>query len=126
MEGRVRALRLVFVGHEWLLNPLDVVRLELLGELRSVLHIQRHVAVEHEWEVRPALLPPLLDELNILAHPSIAMLWAVGERELSAVEAELLGEIGPRRGGVARHLATSAQSARPSLCVAVERGRDKG
>jgi len=95
----------VLIRHQGLLDPFELVRLELFGKFDRVdlLHIEGHVAVQHEREVRTAFLPPHLDELDVLAHPRRTVLRAVREGELGAVEAKLLGDVRPRSGGVARY-----------------------
>lgn len=95
LEGRVCALDLRkairVIGRQALLPPVDVEVLALFGNLNCVRHVERHVAVHHEREVRADGFAVLAQELDILLEPRVPLLGTVRKGHLGAPKAHGLG-----------------------------------
>ena len=62
-----------------------------LRKLDSILHVQAHVAIHHDREIRAHSLSMSLQELDILPHPRGTLMRSVWQRHLSAPETHPLG-----------------------------------
>lgn len=81
-KERNLSISIIVIGVETLLNPLEVVRLELLGEFDCVRDCQRHVAVQHEWVVGADFLSPVFEELDVLSEPFVTSRGPIGTWDL--------------------------------------------
>lgn len=59
--------------------------------------IERHVTVDHDWEIRSDLLPMSLEELDVLPQSNMSIGRTMGQRNFTSPEPELLGDfrLGP-------------------------------
>ncbi len=91
----------VIVGAKRLLDPLQPAFVPgAVREPGGIIEVERHPAVVHQPEIVAALGPHIGEQCDVLLHTLQPLGRAVVERQLSADEAELLGDIGPRAGGV--------------------------
>ena len=96
-------MAVIIIGGQELLDPLDTPRhlaVDAPRELDGVGHRERHVAVNHDGEVRAAGGAHCLDALDVLAHAHVSIRGAVREGDLAPKKAQLLAELRARGGAV--------------------------
>ena len=99
-----QAVALDVVGVQHLLPPMDAEIGAGGGQLDGVGHVERHVAVDHQREVRPHGGAVPGQELAVRPHPAAAVGGAVRQRHLAAPEAHALGLRGQGPGAVEAQL----------------------
>ena len=75
--------------HEEFLNPFEAIGTEALCQADGVIHIKRHVAIQHDFIVVAYCLPRLRDEFLVLFQAPRAICGAVRARQFHRFEPEL-------------------------------------
>mmetsp|Transcript_35033 Transcript_35033/g.64891 ORF Transcript_35033/g.64891 Transcript_35033/m.64891 type:complete len:295 (+) Transcript_35033:334-1218(+) len=97
-------ITLIIIRWQCFFNPFDVIGFALPGELNSIRQSERHITINHDWEVRPYFIAPLFYQGDVFSHTLFSTRWPIRQGKLGPPKSHLFRQVRPTRRGVTGHL----------------------